>query len=391
MKDHFEIVVTTLLGLEDVLEKELLDIGVRNPEILGRAVRFYGNQEYLYRCNYELRTGLRVLKPIRSFTVNSEDQLYRQIQKIDWSQYLSNNKTFAVDATTYGTIFTHSKYVALKTKDAIVDQFREKTGQRPSIDVTRPSVKINIHIAHNECTVSLDSSSTPLSKRGYKTEQTFAPLSEVLAAGMILKTNWDKNSTFYDPMCGSGTIAIEAALIATQTPAGGYRNFGFETWFDFDADLWKSVKYRAESRVKRIDFRINGSDMDAEAVEIARSNARRARISRNVQFFKADFLNFDPNMHEGVIVMNPPYGERIGNNEDMISMYQAIGDQLKTLYSGCDAWILSGNIQALKLIGLKAAKRLRLNNGPIECKYHHFPLYKGTKEEKKAEPTAPIE
>lgn len=381
-KEHFEIVVTTLLGLENVLQQELEDIGVRSPEILGRAVKFFGNQEYLYRCNYELRTGLRVLRPLSTFKVHTEDELYRKIQRIDWSQYLNNNKTFAVDATTYGTLFTHSKYVALKTKDAIVDQFRDKTGARPSIDVTRPSVKINVHIAHDECTISLDSSGTPLSKRGYKTEQTFAPLSEVLAAGMILKSNWDKNSTFYDPMCGSGTIAIEAALIATQTPPGGYRNFGFETWFDFDAELYESVKLRAESRVRRIDFRINGSDMDENAIEIARNNARRARISRNVQFFKADFLKSNPEMHDGVIIMNPPYGERIGTNEDMISLYQAIGDQLKTHYSGADAWILSGNIQALKLIGLAAAKRVRLNNGPIECKYHHFPLYKGSKEEK---------
>ncbi len=382
MKDNFDIVVTTLFGLESVLQSELSNIGVRNTEALGRAVKFSGNQELLYRCNYELRTALRVLKPIRKFNISNEDQLYKCIQSIDWSQYLNNNKTFAVDGTTFGKIFTHSKYVALKTKDAIVDQFRDKTGARPSIDTQNPDLKINIHIAHDECTVSLDSSGIPLSKRGYKTEQTYAPLSEVLAAGMILKTGWDKNSTFYDPMCGSGTIAIEAALIATNTPCGAYRNFNFEKWFDFDSNLWEDIKEKADNNTRRIDFRINGSDMDKEAVEIARSNARRARISRNVQFFEADFFKSNPEMHEGLLVINPPYGERLGSNEDMVSFYQAIGDQLKTHYSGCDAWIISGNIEALKKIGLKANHKMQLHNGPIECKYHHFQLYKGSLEEK---------
>ncbi len=375
----FTIVAKTLFGLEEILAKELENIGATNIKILQRAVIYKGNKEILYKSNLNLRTAIRILKPIKSFEAKNEKELYNEIKKIDWEEFLSISKTFAIDGTTSGEIFKHSKYVSLLTKDAIVDKFRDKFGERPSVDIENPDIRINIHITDTNCSVALDSSGTNLGKRGYKLKQVFAPLSEVLAAGMVLSTSWNGEKKFIDPMCGSGTIPIEAALIAKNIAPGSFRNFGFENWKDFDKNLWNQLKKDAKNSITECKIKIFGFDNDENAISISKENAERAGVLPIISFKKQDFLNSENEITESTLVFNPPYGERLMEDDEIIPFYQEIGTQLKHKYNGCDAWILSGNLRAIKFIGLRPAKKIALFNGPIECRFNKFELYRGSK------------
>lgn len=377
--EKFEIIATTLFGLEEILASELSELGAEDIELLNRAVKFNGDQAFLYKSNLHLRTALKVLKPIAQFMVRNDTDLYAKIKKIKWEQFLSVEGTLAIEATVSGEYFTHSQFVALRCKDAIVDQFREKYDSRPSVNLEDPDLRLNIHITERNCSVSLDSSNSSLGKRGYRQAQALAPMSEVLAAGIIALSGWDKKSDFYDPMCGSGTFSIEAALIAGNIAPGRLRSFGFERWKDFDAGLWSSIKKDAESKMITPSCKIFGSDIDSRAVDISISNAAIAGVDHLIDFKQMDFLKCETHFNDGVVFLNPPYGERLKEKEDIIPFYQEIGTQLKHHYEGCEAWIISGNLEAFKFIGLRPSRKIRLYNGPIECKLHKYELFKGKK------------
>jgi len=373
------MIATTLFGLEETLASELLAIGASEIEIITRAVKFQGDQSILYKSNYLLRTAIKVLKPIAFFEAHDENMLYDKIRTINWDSFFSTEQTFAIDATTSGEIFTHSKFIALKSKDAIVDQFRDKYKTRPSIDVEDPDFRINVHIANTSCTISLDSSGTPLGKRGYKLAQTEAPLSEILAAGIIMLTGWDKQQNLLDPMCGSGTFPIEAALIAQNIPAGRLRSFTFEKWNDFDKIMWENIKEESDKKITPLKSLISGNDIDQKSIDISIENAKRAGVIDAIKFKKINFLDTNSGISNSLIIINPPYGERLKEKEEIIPFYQEIGTKLKHSFEGCDAWILSGNLEAIKFIGLRPSRKIRLFNGPIECKLHKFELYRGSK------------
>lgn len=381
--EKFEIIATTIFGLEEVLAAELREIGATGIEILSRAVRFQGDKAMLYKSNLLLRTAVKVLQPIRTFTADNEQQLYDKIKKIDWNDYFSYNKTFAIDGSTYGDVFTHSKFIALKSKDAIADQFREKYSIRPSVDPVNPDIRINVHINDRTVVVSIDSSGLPLSKRNYRLAQNEAPINEVLAAGIILLSGWDKKCDFIDPMCGSGTFPIEAALLANNIPSGRNRKFGFETWGSFDEDLWNEVKAEAEAKIISSDVKIYANDNDNSALNIASANAKRAGVYELITFDYIDFFHTSHNEGQGLVVMNPPYGERLKVDE-ITNFYQDIGSRLKHFYQGCDAWIISANYEALKNFGLRTSRKIKLYNGPLECRLQKYELYQGSKKASKA-------
>jgi putative N6-adenine-specific DNA methylase len=376
--EKFEIIVTTIFGLEEILAAELSEIGATDIEVLSRAVRIKGDKEMLYKCNLLLRTAVKVLKPINTFFASNEQQLYDKIKKIDWNDYFSYNKTFAIDGSTYSEVFTHSKFIALKSKDAIADQFRERFSIRPSVDPENPDIRINVHINDRTVVVSIDSSGTSLGKRNYRLAQTEAPINEVLAAGIILLSGWDRKCDFIDPMCGSGTFPIEAALLANNIPSGRNRKFGFEKWGNFDEDLWNVVKADADSKIITSGTKIFAQEIDNKALDIAFENAKRAGVSDLITFDNIDFFHTSHSSGPGIVVMNPPYGERLQVNE-ITNFYQDIGSRLKHFYQGCDAWIISANYDALKNFGLRTSRKIKLYNGPLECRLQKYELYMGSK------------
>ena len=379
------MVATTLFGLEEIVANELRNLGAQDIKVLNRAVSFKGDKAILYKSNLHLRTALKVLMPFAQIMIRDSMDLYKKIKRINWEDYMSVDGTLAVEATVNGDFFSHSQFVALKTKDAIVDQFREKFGRRPSVDLENPDLRINLHINERQCSVSLDSSGASLGKRGYRLDQVQAPLSEVLAAGIIALSGWDKQRDFIDPMCGSGTFSIEAALIACNMAPGRLRHFNFEKWKDFDAELWSTIKKEADAQIVEPTCKIFGSDLENRAVEIATSNAKNARVEKYIQYRKMDFLNSDIHIENSVVLMNPPYGERLMDKDDIVPFYQEIGTQLKHHYENCEAWILSGNIDALKFIGLRPSRKIKLFNGPMECRLQKYELFKGKKGEAKRE------
>ncbi len=381
--EKFDIVIKTQFGLEPVLAQELKDLGATDIQELNRAVMCTADNELMYKCNLHLRTAIKVLKPIISFEARNENQLYRMMRRIHWEDYMRLDQTLAIDGTTSGDVFTHSKYVALKTKDAIVDQFRDKYDSRPFVDPKDPDLRINVQIAQTRVTVSLDSSGTTLAKRGYRLAQTAAPMSEVLAAGIIYMSGWDKESDLVDPMCGSGTFSIEAALMARQIPAGMLRSFAFEKWNDFDADLFADLKEKAKTQIKPYNGTITAHDISNRAISIAKENAERAGVIDNIDFSKKDFLDSKASGDKGVILINPPYGERLEDEEEMIEFYGEVGTRLKHFYNGYDAWIISSNLRALKFIGLRPSRKIKLYNGPLECKLQKYELYRGSKKASK--------
>ena len=379
--DKFTITAKTLFGLEHILAGELENIGATDIEILNRAVQYTGDKELLYKSNLLLRTALRILKPIAVFDVHSEQQLYRLVQDINWSGYLTVDQTFAINATAKSERFRHSKYLALKTKDAIVDQFRDRFGRRPSIDTKDPDLWLDVHISDRTCTISLNSSGATLAKRGYGAARTFAPINEALAAGIVLMSGWDKKTDLIDPMCGSGTFAIEAALYAGNIPTGRLRHFNFEKWSDFDRLLWKNIKLEAGKNITEINAKIYAKDIDEKALIIAQKNASIAKVGEYIIFQKEDFLNSEANNDKGLIIMNPPYGERLQQDE-IIGFYRDIGTRMKHFYEGYEACIISANMQALKRVGLRPSKKTPLFNGALECKLHKYELYKGSRKGK---------
>jgi putative N6-adenine-specific DNA methylase len=364
------------MGLEPVLAKELTQLGANDVKIGRRMVSFTGNKELMYRANFQLHTAIRILKPIRHFKAQSADDVYEEIKKIDWTTYLDDDKTFAVDSVVFSEEFRHSKFVSYKVKDAIVDQFREKTGKRPNISVANPDLRLNIHIAEDQCTLSLDSSGESLHRRGYRQESVEAPLNEVLAAGMILLSGWKGDTDFIDPMCGSGTILIEAALIAKNMAPGLFRKeYAFEKWPDFDAELFDEI-YNDESQERDFQHHIYGYDVDIKAVNTALLNVKAAGLTNDITVKQQDFKDFKQPNNKSIIVTNPPYGERI-STPDLLGTYRMIGERLKHEFKGNDAWILSYREECFEQIGLKPSIKIPLYNGSLECEFRRYQMFDG--------------
>lgn len=384
MTQEFELIAKTFMGLEPVLAKELTQLGANEVQIGRRMVSFMGDKEMMYRANFQLHTAIRILKPIKHFKALSADDVYREVQKIDWSEYIGLDKTFAVDSVVFSEEFRHSKFVAYKVKDAIVDQFREKTGKRPNISVANPDIRLNIHIAEDKCTLSLDSSGESLHRRGYRQESVEAPLNEVLAAGMILMTGWQGETDFIDPMCGSGTLLVEAALIAHNMAPGLFRKeYAFEKWPDFDSDLFDRI-YNDDSSEREFTHHIYGYDVDIKAVNTARLNVRAAGLVNDITVEEADFKNFTQPKEKSIIVTNPPYGERI-STPDLLGTYKMIGERLKHQFLNNDAWILSYREECFDQIGLKPSIKIPVYNGSLECEFRKYQIFDGKMKDFRAE------
>ena len=384
MTQEFELIAKTFMGLEPVLAKELTQLGANEVQIGRRMVSFMGDKEMMYRANFQLHTAIRILKPIKHFKALSADDVYREVQKIDWSEYIGLDKTFAVDSVVFSEEFRHSKFVAYKVKDAIVDQFREKTGKRPNISVANPDIRLNIHIAEDKCTLSLDSSGESLHRRGYRQESVEAPLNEVLAAGMILMTGWQGETDFIDPMCGSGTLLVEAALIAHNMAPGLFRKeYAFEKWPDFDSDLFDRI-YNDDSSEREFTHHIYGYDVDIKAVNTARLNVRAAGLLNDITVEEADFKNFTQPKEKSIIVTNPPYGERI-STPDLLGTYKMIGERLKHQFLNNDAWILSYREECFDQICLKPSIKIPVYNGSLECEFRKYQIFDGKMKDFRAE------
>ena len=383
LDNQFSMVAKTLAGLEDVLAFELKDLGAHNIKVMNRAVGFDGNNEMMYKANYCLRTALRILKPVSTFKASNDKQLYDKVNAIHWHEIMDIADTFAIDAFVSGRCFNHSQYAALRVKDAIADEFRTFMGARPSVDTENPNLRINVHIVDDLVTMSFDSSGDSLHKRGYRKSVDKAPINEVLAAGLIKLSRWDSKGNFVDCMCGSGTIPIEAAMYAMNIPAGYYRTkFGFMDWSDFDQRLWDRVKAEADDQIIDSDCQIFASDHSPKAVAIAKANITNAHLTHDIELSKQDMFNLVAPEGGGMVLINPPYGERL-EEKDIAALYKGIGDALKKNFNGYTAWIISSDITALKLIGLKPSCKIDLYNGPLACKFVKFDVFAGTYRDKK--------
>lgn len=379
-----ELIAKTFMGLEPVLAKELTQLGANDVQIGRRMVSFKGDKELMYRANFQLHTAIRILKPIKHFKALSADDVYDGVKTIDWSEYIGVDKTFAVDSVVFSEEFRHSKFVAYKVKDAIVDQFREKTGKRPNISITNPDIRLHIHVAEDQCTLCLDSSGESLHRRGYRQESVEAPLNEVLAAGMIMMTGWQGETDFIDPMCGSGTLLIEAALIARNMAPGLFRKeFAFEKWPDFDADLFDKI-YNDDSQEREFNHHIYGYDVDIKAVNTARLNAKAAGLTNDITVEQQDFKDFTQPKEKSILVTNPPYGERI-STPDLLGTYRMIGERLKHQFAGNDAWILSYREECFDQIGLKPSIKIPVYNGSLECEFRKYQMFDGKMKEYRSE------
>jgi putative N6-adenine-specific DNA methylase len=376
---EFRMVAKTMQGLEPVLAGELSKIGAKDVETHKRAVSFVGDKGTMYKANYMLRTALRILRPVNSFRATNEQEFYDGIYSMNWEEWMTADDTLAVDCTLNTEIFNHSYYIAQKTKDAIVDQFRKKFGRRPSVDTDFPTLRINIHVSREDVNVSLDSSGYSLHKRGYRDDTGRAPMNEVLAAGIVLLSEWHPRQRLIDPMCGSGTIPIEAALYANHIPPGYFREkFGFEKWNDFEPELWEKITDAALERISSEVQDIIGLEISRDTLTKARENIHLAKVEDVVKTFQADFFEWDPPEGKGVLIMNPPYGERM-EQDDSLAFYKQIGDTFKKKYAGYEAWLISSNMEALKEIGLRPSRKITLFNGPLECRLLKYQMYEGTK------------
>ncbi|MDY3104467.1 MAG: THUMP domain-containing protein [Prevotella sp.] len=381
---EFELIAKTFMGLEPVLAQELTQLGANNVQIGRRMVSFTGDQEMMYRANFQLHTAIRILKPIKHFKARSAEEVYDEIKTVDWGQYIEKGKTFSVDSVVYSEEFRNSRFVTYKVKDAIVDQFREKTGTRPNISVSNPDMRLHIHIADEDATLSLDSSGESLHRRGYRQESVEAPLNEVLAAGMILLTGWKGETDFIDPMCGSGTLLIEAALIARNMSPGIFRKeFAFEKWPDFDQELFDRI-YNDESQESEFTHHIYGYDIDMKAVNTARLNVKAAGLTKDITIEQADFKNFKKPQEPSILITNPPYGERI-STPNLLGTYKMIGERLKHEFMGNDAWILSYREECFEQIGLKPSIKIPVYNGSLECEFRKYAIFDGKMKEFRAE------
>ena len=382
-----KLVAKTFAGLEEVLADELRTLGAEDVTATKRGVLFEGDKRLLYRANLECRTALRILMPIHTFRAANEADFYKKMREIDWWRFIDVRQTIAVDAIAKSEIFKHSHYIGLKTKDAIVDQFRDKMNQRPTVQVHQPDVRINIHIHQSEVSVSLDASDDSLHRRNYRQAAADAPLNEVLAAGMIKLSGWDMQSDFTDAMCGSGTLLTEAALMASNTPPQYRRaNFGFKRWMDFDSALFDDIIKNQNAQIVDFTCDIFGSDLNSRALKLAEENIRAAGFSKKIKLERADFFHkngnsprmkqglWQPTTEGGTLMINPPYDERLPL-QDAFHFYKTIGDSLKHNWTGWTAWVFSGNLDASKHIGLKARRRIHLFNGSLECRLLKFELY----------------
>lgn len=371
-------IAKTFWGLEEVLEDELKKMGAENTEKLNRAVKFQGDKAMLYKSNVYSRTALKIVVPLKTFRAKSESALYREVYEYKWESLFNLYNTFLIDGVVNSEYFKHSQYASLKTKDAIADRFRNKYNKRPSVDKKNPDFRINLHISKDQCTLSLDSSGESLHKRGYKAKNVKAPLNEVLAAGLILLSGWDKKSPFIDPMCGSGTLPIEAALIANDIPPGVYREkFSFENWHDFDPNLFRPIKSQTTAKFRH-KIKIQGCDISEEAIETTRKNLEKSNLIKDVELFVQSISEYKPPAkNKGTVIINPPYDYKL-KEKDIQAFYHKIGNILKKNYTGYDVWIFSHHKEALKSIGLHATNKMTLYNGPLECKFQKYNIYEGT-------------
>jgi len=375
-------IAKTISGLENVLAAELNALGASEVKVINRAVSFSGDTKLMYTANLWLRTALRILEPVSTFRVNSNDDLYNCISDYPWESIINVEQTLAVDAFISNSVFNNSQFVAQKVKDAVVDRFRKKFGKRPSVSIENPDLRINVHITQNNCNVSLDTSGESLHKRGYRKISGQAPLSEVLAAGLILLSGWDKKTTLVDPMCGSGTILTEAALIAENKAPGIFRNnFGFMNWKNFNTDLWKEIFTDAKRQSSKSNVKLFGYDISQRALEGAAQNAVGTGLQENIKLERTPFEKLVPPVRPGTLLFNPPYGERI-QKDDIVAFYKTIGDIMKQRFSGFEAWLISSDMDALKHIGLKPSAKYKVFNGPLECRFVKFNLYEGSKKRK---------
>lgn len=373
---EFEMIAKTFQGLEEVLAKELVALGANNVQIGRRMVSFTGDKELMYRANFHLRTAVRILKPIMHFKAADADEVYEVIKAIDWEQYMDRNSTFSVDSVVYSEVFRHSKFVAYRVKDAIADYFNEKYGERPSVRLNNPDLIFHIHIAGEECTLAFDSSGESLHRRGYRVETGAAPINEVLAAGLILLTGWDGECDFIDPMCGSGTLPIEAALIARNIAPGVFRQgYAFEKWKDFDSELFKTI-YDDDSGEREFGHKIYGYDVDGRMVACARRNVKSAMMGDIIEIECRDIKDFVEPEAPAIMVVNPPYGERL-QLDNLLKVYKDLGSRLKHAFQGNEAWIISSSYDCFDQVGLKASARIPLYNGDLDCEFRKYELFSG--------------
>lgn len=377
MSEKFEMVAKTFQGLEGVLADELRALGAEGVTEGRRMVAFEGDKEMLYRANFCLRTALRILKPFFKFHATNPDELYEQVKGYDWNRILTVKTTFAIDVTAFGEEFSHSRFVTYRVKDAIVDFFTETQGSRPSIRVTNPDIRLDVHISGDEVTLSLDSSGDPLFKRGWRVAQTDAPINEVLAAGIIKLSGWDGQCDLVDPMCGSGTFVIEAALIALNINPGVFRKqYAFQNWADYDAELFSEI-YNDDSMERDFEHKIYGCDIAHQAIAISQANAKNAGVSRVIEFAQRDIAQWTHAPQDGMLITNPPYGERL-KVADMEALYGTLGNRLKNVFKGYHAWIIGYSRDHFDMIGLKPSVRYPLLNGSLECELREYVIFDGS-------------
>lgn len=378
-EEKFELIAKTFYGFEPLLADEIKSLGGTDIESGRRMVKFTGDQSILYKSNIYLRTSLRVLKTIKTFSIQNQDDYYSKLRETEWENYLGLHHSFAIDSVVFSEIFKNSLFAAQRAKDAIVDRFRTKYAKRPMVDTENPDVLINIHIAEKQVTVALDSSGLSLHRRGYRTAEGAAPINQVLAAALIKLSGWDINTPFIDPMTGSGTLAIEAALIARNIPPGLIRkDFCFQNWPDYNKNLYKQLL--EEVKLNEIKPHIFANDISADVLDIARQNASKANISSFIRFTNKPFNEIKPVAGPGTVIINPPYGERMKESE-INKLYSEIGNSLKEKFNGYNAWIISSNIEAMKQIGLKPYKKVKVLNGSLECTYSGYELFSGNLKE----------
>jgi len=382
MDNNFKMIAKTLFGFEEILAQELQNLGAQKVETGVRMVSFYGDKGFMYKANIALRTALKILKPIKEFRVFNEQSLYKGVQSIDWSNYISENHTFVIDTTVNSEVFNHSQFVALKAKDAVVDQFREKFEKRPNIDKDFPDLRINIHIQKEICSISLDTSGSSLHHRGYRTATNIAPINEVLAAGMLLLSGWEGQCDFLDPMCGSGTILAEAAMIACNIPANiNRKEFAFEKWNDWDNNLFDKITDSLLKKTCDFHYTIKGYDKAPSAIVKAKDNIKNANLDEYVNISHENFFNTrKENEKKLFMLFNPPYGERL--DIDLERFYREIGDTFKQNYPNTEAWFITANLEALKFVGLRPSRKIKLFNGKLEARLVKYEIYEGSKKGK---------
>lgn len=379
MTKDFKMIAKTFYGFETILSNELLKLGAKKIEIGVRNVSFYGNLGFLYKSNFYLRSAIRILMPINSFRINDVKDLYSSVYNFGWEDYIKVNNTFIIESVLNTDFFSHSLFVSQRVKDGIVDRFRKLYNKRPDVDIENPDIKINIHISKDICTISLDSSGKPLNQRGYRSQTNIAPINEVLAAGIVMLSNWDCKSDFLDPMCGSGTILIEAAMYATNYPVNIERqNFSFKKWNNFDIDLFEMIKSSVLNKVKPFNYKIIGYDKAPSAILKCNQNIINSNTEKLIEISENNFFNTKKSNNDFLhILFNPPYGERL--KVDIQSFYKQIGDTLKTNYSNSNAWFITSGIEALKYVGLRPSRKIKLFNGKLESRLAKYEIYSGSK------------